>query len=557
MTRPTTTHARTVNEEKHPMQAGANSDARPTRGRVVMLVDNGVHGDSRVQKAARSAADAGWEVFLLGIRNARSDVDTWRIGGAEVRLLRVPKPLHRLPREYSRSLRRPLAYASTTEAAYRVQEIKAWQADLYERRVRAQALGGGLPAAVGRAAQLPSRAAATAFARWVRFRSGETRRLRKAQTDPEALFSRLPVRFWQGLLGDRAWRRLDPGLWDFELAFRKTLDELKPDIIHANDFRMLGIGARATLRARAAGRRTKLVWDAHEFVGGITGRADNPRWLPAQIAYTAEYAAYPDAVVTVSDTLADLLQETHNLPDRPAVVLNAPMAPPAEADGDVPDLRALCGVDSRTPVLVYSGAVNPSRGCQIMVEALPELPDVHVAFVTMNPNGDNQFSEALRERAAELGVADRVHLLPYVAHWQVVPFLSGADAGVIPIHHKPNHELALITKFLEYSHARLPIVVSDVKTMAQTARATGQGEVFTAEDRADYVRAVRAVLADPERYRAAYDKPGLLEGWTWEAQARILDEVYGSLLGTPAASGARPPASRRPGDEREYAATSR
>ncbi|MEU1846815.1 glycosyltransferase family 4 protein [Micromonospora sediminicola] len=539
------------------MQAGSKSDARPTRGRVVMLVDNGVHGDSRVQKAARSAADAGWDVVLLGIRNARSETDNWRIGGAEVRLLRVPKPLHRLPRDYRRSLRRPLAYASTTEAAYRVQEIKAWQADLYERRVRARALGGGLPAAVGQVAQLPSRATATALARWVRFRSGETRRLRRSQADPEALFTRLPVRIWQGLLGNRSWRRLDPGLWDFELAFRSALDELKPDIIHANDFRMLGIGARAALRARAAGRNTKLVWDAHEFVGGITGRADNPRWLPAQIAYTAEYAAYPDAVVTVSDTLADLLQETHALPERPAVVLNAPMAPPAEADGDVPDLRALCGVDAATPLLVYSGAVNPSRGCQIMVEALPELPDVHVAFVTMNPNGDNQFSEALRERAVELGVADRVHLLPYVMHWQVVPFLSGADAGVIPIHHKPNHELALITKFLEYSHARLPIVVSDVKTMAQTARATGQGEVFTAEDLADYARAVRAVLADPERYRAAYDKPGLLEAWTWEAQARILDEVYRSLLGTATAGGARPPSARRAeDDDRAFAGTS-
>ncbi|MFI1197137.1 glycosyltransferase family 4 protein [Micromonospora sp. NPDC020750] len=525
-----------------------SNGATSYRGRVVMLVDNGVHGDSRVQKAARSAADAGWEVFLLGIRNARSDSDTWRIGDAEVRLLRVPKPLHRSLRDSSRSLRRPLAYASTTKAAYRVQEIKARQADLYERRVRGQVLGGGVPAVVGRTAQLPSRAAATLLARWVRFRSGETRRLRQAQTDPAAFLNRLPIRAWQGLLGSRSWRQLDPGLWDFELAFRSAIDGLNPDIIHANDFRMLGVGARAMMRARAAGRKTKLVWDAHEFVGGITGRADNPRWLPAQIAYTDEYAAYPDAVVTVSETLAELLQETHGLRERPGVVLNAPMAPPADAADDMPDLRVLCGVDERTPVLVYAGAVNPSRGCQIMVEALPELPEVHLAFVTMNPNGDNQLSEALLERAVELGVGNRVHLLPYVKHWQVVPFLSAADAGVIPIHHKPNHELALITKFLEYSHARLPIVVSDVKTMAQTARATGQGEVFRAEDVTDYVRAVRAVLADPARYRAAYEKPGLLEGWTWEAQARALDEVYRSLLGVLPADGTRP---QVPGDELE------
>jgi hypothetical protein len=41
---------------------------------------------------------------------------------------------------------------------------------------------------------------------------------------------------------------------------------------------------------------------------------------------------------------------------------------------------------------------------------------------------------------------------------------------------------------------------------------------------------VQAVLADPERYRAAYDKPGLLAGWTWEAQAEVLDGVYRRLL---------------------------
>jgi hypothetical protein len=108
--------------------------------------------------------------------------------------------------------------------------------------------------------------------------------------------------------------------------------------------------------------------------------------------------------------------------------------------------------------------------------------------------------------------------------------LSGADVGVIPIHHWPNHEIALITKFFEYSQARLPLVVSDVRTMAATVRATGQGEVFKAEDVTDYVRAVRAVLDDPERYRSAYDKPGLLDGWTWTAQAEVLNSVYRRLL---------------------------
>jgi glycosyltransferase involved in cell wall biosynthesis len=225
-----------------------------------------------------------------------------------------------------------------------------------------------------------------------------------------------------------------------------------------------------------------------------------------------------------------MLIERHQLTERPTVVLNTPGGVPDTGDttGSAPDLRELCGIGPDVPLVVYSGAAAPQRGLGIMVEALPQLDGVHVALVVLKPTSD--YVRGLLDRAEELGVGDRVHALPYVAHDQVVPFLSAADVGVIPIHHWPNHEIALITKFFEYSHARLPLVVSDVKTMAEVTRTTGQGEVFIAEDVDDYVRALRSVLSDPKQYRAAYDVPGLLEQWNWEAQADILDQVYTRLL---------------------------
>jgi glycosyltransferase involved in cell wall biosynthesis len=329
------------------------------------------------------------------------------------------------------------------------------------------------------------------------------------------------VWFWKAVNGDRAWRRLEPGLWNYERAFGAAIDDIAPDLIHAHDFRMLGVGARAAQRAWSRGRGAKLVWDAHEFLPGARPRRDNARWLPAHLAYEREYVPYADAVVTVSDALADLLQREHHLPRRPDVVLNAPEVSTVTAE-PVPDLRELCGLDRTTPLLVYGGSATPQRGLETVVEALPRLDGVHLALVVNDPDAPY---------VRELVAADRVHAVPYVPHGQVPAFLSAADIGVIPIHHWPNHEIALITKFFEYSHARLPIVVSDVKTMAETVRATGQGEVFQARDAADFARAVRAVLADPQRYRAAYDGPDSpLPGWTWEAQAERLDTIYRTLL---------------------------
>ncbi|MFG1675448.1 glycosyltransferase family 4 protein [Micromonospora sp. NPDC049282] len=436
-----------------------------------MLVDNAVEGDSRVQKAARSAADAGWHVTLLGC--ARTGAERrWHLGDAEVRVL----PLD-APRVVPTDVRAPRGVVSGLRG-----------------RLVAR---GGLPLRAVRLARRPVEHAR--------------------------------VRYWRVWLGDRAWRRLEPGLWDYERVAGPVLDGLRPDLIHAHDFRMLGVAARAVDRARAGGRVVKLVWDAHEWLPGARPRRDNAGWLPAHLGYVREYVDHADAVVTVSDTLAELLVRDYDLPERPTVVLNAPVVEAEPAGGAAPDLRVRCGVAAGAPLLVYSGAMAVQRGVDTVVEALPRLPGVHLALVVADPAAG--YVRQVTARAVRRGVADRVHVVPYVPHRQLVAFLATADVGLIPLHHWPNHEIALITKFFEYAHARLPIVVSDVRTMADTVRATGQGEVFRARDAADLARAIRAVLADPARHRAAYEGPNSpLPTWTWEAQAERLDALYRHLL---------------------------
>jgi glycogen synthase len=512
---------------------GIAAGRRGARGMVVMLVDNDVSADSRVQKQARSAAEAGWDVVLLG-KSPDAEEHTWLLGDATVRLLAVSRALSKPRHEFRRALlRRPLAYGPGRLAGYRRQLVKARRSDLQQRRAVLAAGGSARRSswavAWERLLLRPATVTNKVMRRWVDLRYRHTESLRDARATMGGPLDRFTTAFWLATMGDRAWRRLDPHLWDYEIAFGKVIDGLAPDLIHANDFRMLGVGARAALRGREGGRPVKLVWDAHEFLPGIKPWVAQHRWHPAQRAHEHEYAPFADAVVTVSETLADLLVAEHGLTAHPTVVLNTPSAFAQPPDAPpVPDLRGLCGIGSAVPLAVFSGAAAPQRGLDIMIESLPRVPGLHVALVVRRP--ESPYVAGLLATATELGVAERVHVLPYVTHDQVASFLSSADIGVIPIHHWPNHEIALITKFFEYSHARLPIVVSDVKTMAAKTRETGQGEVFRAEDIDDYVRAVRAVLADPARYRDAYDAPGLLDGWTWEAQAAVLDGVYSRLL---------------------------
>lgn len=330
---------------------------RVTRGKIVMLVDNGVNGDSRVQKEARSAAAAGWDVVLLG-KSPTKKGQRWQIGEAEVRLLHVPTPMHRRRHEYRRAvLRAPLAYKPGPLAAYRKQRMKAWRTELNIQLIQAVRRRS----AVARIKLLPPRVFSKAMSKWVGLRVSQTNALEQRRKDMQSPLDRFTTAFWLRSMGDRAWRRLDPALWDMELAYGKVIDSLEPDLIHANDFRMLGVGARAKLRAEAKGRQVKLVWDAHEFLPGIKPWNPHPRWHVAQCAYEREFSQYADAVTTVSETLAEMLADRHGLKTKPEVVLNAPDA--EISPSRQPSLCRICvscagsGRTCRSP----STAVRPLR----------------------------------------------------------------------------------------------------------------------------------------------------------------------------------------------------
>ncbi|KRA29943.1 MULTISPECIES: glycosyltransferase family 4 protein [unclassified Nocardioides] len=496
-----------------------------------MLVDNVIIGDSRVQKEARSMIDKGWRVTLVGRRMKPTDPKAGEVGGVPVRFAHVAQQASTRP-ELDRSprLRSPLAYPSARLGPRRaaLAEVRAIDAGTAIETLRNAGRNQG-----------PGWLIARIRGRWARGRRdvvhrrlAATEALRTRRLRREGLIDRVAVRWWLAIKSDSAWQNLDPIIWDWELGYAPVIDALAPDLIHANDHRMLFVGSRAVARARSRGRDVKLVWDAHEWLPGLETSAAIKSWLPAQTALERSHARHADAVVTVSDVLAEMLHEEHGLRQRPAVVVNAPLTSTTQVPAT--SLREAIDLPANTTLLLYSGAISPERGVDALIRALTLLPDVHLALVVripLQPTVKN-----LLELAEEIGVRDRVHTAPYVPVDEIVPYLSGADVGVHTLHHAPNNEIALPTKYYEYAQARLPVVVSDVKVMAATTREKRNGEVFQPGDHEDLARAVRAVLADRESYVRPYDDAALMHAWSWEAQAETLDAVYRTVLGLSAGS---------------------
>jgi glycosyltransferase involved in cell wall biosynthesis len=478
--------------------------------KVVMLVDNTVDGDSRVQKSARFMAELGWDVTLIGRSPTKKEL-VERLGDAT--LLRVPVAMTLHTRDRLApgfTWRRPLAYPDHETAA--AAELRdSWRRLELQSRL---AVGSGpgllVPRVVGKAQRVVHRL--------------RHRQFRAAAKDAVAPRSRAGARWRRSA---QQWSYDDPFLADLEVAFAPVLARLAPDLVHAHDFRTVGIAVRHKERMRAKKGATVpvVVYDAHEFLPGV-GILDARRRRGDE-AYEREHIGRADAVITVSPFTSEKLVSTHGLTREPLLVLNTPQSSTTSWSDDAPDVRSAAHVPADAPLVVYVGVSAAKRGLDVAADALEQLPDVHLVLVTKR----NDYVNGLQRKAKERGYGDRFHVLPYVLPDEVSSFVRTADVGISPLEDTLNHQVTLPTKLFEYAQGRLPVITSDVRASTAIVEEEGIGLSFPIGDVDAYAEAVRTALAKAEELRAPYEKTDLLSRWTWEHQCAPVDGLYRELIG--------------------------
>jgi glycosyltransferase involved in cell wall biosynthesis len=478
---------------------------------VVMLVANDVSSDSRVQKVACAASEAGYRVTVVGRAKTGGRSVEERDGA---RIVRVPVAFSRLRATESGPPVGDLAWLSRCLAAItariRRQEESVARIDAELKGLRSAGTGCRI----------------AALRAHLRGRQVSIKLLRV----PIALQNAARAARWSRPGGDEPDREIEGRkhravLEDYEVAYRAELQTLKFDLVHAHDATTIGCAANAVMATQETSAPSRLVYDAHEYARGLSN-------LPVAVRNVnvdAEQASIgtAEAVVTVSPVLAQRLQRDHALTQLPDLVLNAPLA--AAFDPDSPlSVRASVGLAEEVPLAVYAGVVKPLRGVDTVVRALPLLPGLHVAVVVNAPKAPAV--KALVSAAERAGCAQRLHILPYVDQDQVINYLRTADVGLYPLLRSGNTELAWPTKIFEYLHAGLPMVVSDMPSMSQLVTEQRWGEVFKADDHESFAAAMQRVLAHPAAYDVGLRDKAVRERFSWERQARTLVDTYDRLL---------------------------
>ncbi|GAB47078.1 hypothetical protein MOPEL_003_01020 [Mobilicoccus pelagius NBRC 104925] len=481
---------------------------------MLMLVNNDIRHDTRVMKSALAVADGGAHVTVIGY-GSEGYPEHVRLGDVEIYRVPLAWRYHHKAQDRRRRFENRTIIPDMTPS-----ERRAVVRRSRLRTAEAAELGG-------RDREVRAKVAETGAK--VRTRLGRLQqRLHGAEKDLRAR----ALEWHDDRTEFASWRRSLPAIDDYEVAYSALVNSLEWDVIHAHDMHHMGTAARAVARRRAEGRQAWWIYDAHEYVAGLSlSPPRTPRIRAAYVDLEREYIGMAGAVITVTGALAEELQRAHHLPERPAVVYNSPVLDGDPGIREGLDVRADCGVAPDVPLLVYSGGITVARGVQTAIGALPQLPGVHLAVVCV-PTTKTTRVEALRELTTALGVTDRVHFLEPVAPDDVSAYLASADVGTIPLVHYGSHEFALANKLFEYLHAGIPLLVSDCRAQAEFVTSHDVGEVHRAEDVDDFARAARRVLDRvPELRRHIADNPQMLAPYDWNRQAQSLREVYRSLVG--------------------------
>ncbi len=146
--------------------------------------------------------------------------------------------------------------------------------------------------------------------------------------------------------------------------------------------------------------------------------------------------------------------------------------------------RASAGLPGEGRLALAVGNLYPVKGHDTLLRAVAQLPLVSLAIA-----GRGEEEERLRGLAAELGIADRVHLLGL--RDDVSTLLSAADVFV-----QPSNSEGLPLAVLEAMAHGLPVVASDVGGIPE-AVANGVTGILTApRDPESLAQALRSVLEE-------------------------------------------------------------
>jgi len=295
---------------------------------------------------------------------------------------------------------------------------------------------------------------------------------------------------------------------------RKAL-ALKPNVIHAHDLPALPI---AMVIARLL--KSVVVYDAHEFETEQV--EENPNRLVhfASVWLERFLVKRADAVITVSEGIADEYAKRYGIP-KPRLVLNCP---PFQVIRKSDRFREKFAIGKDQTIFLYQGGLSRGRGIETLMDVFSRAVRKDIVLVVM---GGGPLEGQVRETAERCG---NIFFHPAVPSKELLSYTASADVGFLPYPNNClNNYYCSPNKFFEYAMAGLPILVNDLAEMKRLVDAYRCGVVMASDTAEGIFAAVEKIMAEDLSVYSANARK-LAEQYNWEEQEKVLLSVYREVL---------------------------
>jgi glycosyltransferase involved in cell wall biosynthesis len=320
-------------------------------------------------------------------------------------------------------------------------------------------------------------------------------------------------------------KRLAITNWSY--ALRCLLDVLRlrtrPTAIFTRDPRL----AWFFLRSRPL-HKAPVVYEVHELfstrsrestsldAGAVQGVPDRTRALEASVFAEA------DLLLPLTRACAEIVMASFDVPERRVSVVPDATTPPT---GPLPPR------DPAGRTVVYAGQLYPWKGVGTLLEAMAQFPEARLTVLGGSGVPGDADLLACRQRAAELGIEERVTFAGFVPPAEVRGRIAGAGVAVVPL---PDNLMARYftspLKLFDYMAAGVPIVASDLPTIGEVVSDGDTALLVPPEDAAALASAIRRLLVNPgladRLRRTAYEQ---VQAYTWDARAARILSALGRL----------------------------
>jgi glycosyltransferase involved in cell wall biosynthesis len=269
-------------------------------------------------------------------------------------------------------------------------------------------------------------------------------------------------------------------------------------------------------------RKKKLVYDSHEYFTGVPDLREKP--VKRKIWQILEHLLLPriQFAYTVNKSIADLYEKEYGI--KMQVILNAPYL--CEKSSELVSSNPF--PEGKTILLMQGAGINNERGAEELVQSMSFLPSNYLLVFI----GSGDVWTQLQNITKEQDLQEKIMFIGKIPFNRLPEFTRHAHLGFSL--DKPtslNYRYSLPNKLLDYIHAGVPVLASDVVEVKRILNNYDVGSTISEVTPENIAKAVLDIFNKKDDYlRWKSNTQNAAKSLNWQNEEKKLLQFYKPIL---------------------------